>query len=352
MKSLNRKSERSGLGLFLRVASQIAVCLPAMALLLGCSAEPLAGRGRDASPASAEVAAVDVAGRADPEEIAPPQIVSLRLDPVRPKPNEPVRAVASLRRAEGAGIDLDYEWKWAGQTVRAHGDSVRFPASQKGDRIEVIATATDEWGRRSQATAFGRVGNRPPVLLGLDLSGGGEVGPGQAIEASLKAHDPDGDELRLLYDWRVNGRRSPVRESSLPTRGLRRGDEIQLSVSADDGDDRSAQLVSEIVRVGNSPPEIVSDPNNDSKEGSFFYQVRAQDRDHDRGLVYSLVRGPAGMSISRLGGELSWDPRPDQGGVHVVTVRVEDRHGGASTQTFELTISEQTDPQELAAALR
>lgn len=332
------------------VVFSTCVGLLAAALLLACSSEPVSEPERERSQTPSPP--IQAAGQPDSASVAPPRIDSLRLEPVRPKPDEPVRAVASVRGADGVAVDIDFEWKLKGKTLRAHGDSVRFPASRKGDRIEVIATATDPWGRISRATAVGRVDNRSPVIMSVNFPVEDEISPGQNLEASVEARDPDGDGLRFSYDWRINGRRSSVRDSSLPTQGLKRGDEIQLSVRADDGDDHSDLFVSRIVRIGNSPPEIVSEPGNDSNQDSFFYQVQARDPDHDRGLIYSLVRAPDGMSINRLGGELTWRPQSNQGGVHVVTVRVEDRHGGASTQTFELTITDEVQSQEIAAAAR
>ncbi|MEE3327631.1 MAG: Ig domain-containing protein [Myxococcota bacterium] len=317
-----------------------------LALIVGCTSETTSDSVKRAEQDAPEMASVD----REPSG-GPPQIQSLHLVPPRPRPDELVQARVKVKKAdEESAVDLDFEWSLAGDRVRARSEAVRFPGARKGDRIEVRVRATDPQGLTSEATAFARIGNQPPSLLGVELSRGSRSGSGSVLETSVQTHDPDGDDLRLIYEWRVNGRRVPGRLSSLDTGDLRRGDEVQVVVIADDGDDHSEQGVSEVVRVENSAPRITSNPNNKSSNGSFFYQVEADDPDLDRGLIYSLVEAPKGMTIGRLGGELTWSPGPKQGGVHAVTIRVEDRHGGSALQTFELTIHDHESSQELASA--
>ena len=319
-----------------------ALCL---GLVMACSSKPESNPRYQEASDSVESISVESG-----IPVLPPQIQSLHLTPLRPQPGELVQALVKVKKSEETALDLDFAWSIGGERVRARSDAVRFPAARKGERIEVRVTATNSHGLTSEAAAFIRVGNQPPSVLGVDLSRRDLSEPGSVLEASVQSHDPDGDELRLIYEWRVNGRRVPGRLSSIETSDLRRGDEIQVVVIADDGDDHSDQTVSRVFRVENSAPRITSTPNNESGSASFFYQVRAKDEDLDRGLIYSLVEAPAGMSIGRLGGELTWSPGPNQAGVHKITLQVEDRHGGSTLQTFELTIRDQDRSQELASA--
>lgn len=316
-----------------------------LGLLMGCGPNS----GSDSGDHEASDSVESISANSD-VPVLPPQIQSLQLTPLRPQPGELVQALVKVKKSEEGALDLDFAWSIAGDHVRARSDAVRFPAARKGDRIEVRLTATDSNGLTSEATAFVRVGNQPPSVLGVDLSRRDLSEPGSVLEASVQSHDPDGDELRLIYEWRVNGRRVPGRLSYMETSDFRRGDEIQVAVIADDGDDHSEQTVSRVFQVENSAPRITSTPNNQSDDASFFYQVRAKDEDFDRGLIYSLVEAPVGMTIGRLGGELTWSPGPNQAGLHKVTLQVEDRHGGRTMQTFELTIRDQDRSQELASA--
>jgi hypothetical protein len=67
--------------------------------------------------------------------------------------------------------------------------------------------------------------------------------------------DPDGDAVRLKYDWMVDGKPHPtgVETSSIAAGDLRKGQLWQVSVTATDGE-LSAKAVSATVTVGNSPP--------------------------------------------------------------------------------------------------
>jgi hypothetical protein len=44
------------------------------------------------------------------------------------------------------------------------------------------------------------------------------------------------------------------------------------------------------------------------------------------------------MRIDEVAGAILWTPRPDQAGVHTVTIAVDDRHEGLANQSFDLTI--------------
>ena len=340
--SRNRQSSMSIRSFPIGLALIVFSLLPG--LMAGCTSdsEPRpVGQGEEGALETASLAP-EVAG-------APPQIRSLQLAPLRPRPDELVEARVDIKASEGNPVDLDYEWKLADRPVRARSQAVRFPAARKGDRIEVRVTATDPNGLTSVASAFARIGNQPPSLLGVDISRATREEGVSVLQVSVQTHDPDGDDLRLTYEWRVNGRRVPEQQSFLDIRELRRGDEVQVVVMADDGDDQSGSLMSRVFEVENSAPRITSMPHNTSSDTSFFYQVQAEDPDLDRGLIYSLVEAPRGMAMGRLGGELSWNPGPDQAGVHTVTIQVEDRHGGRARQTFELTIRDDQPSQEMAS---
>jgi hypothetical protein len=56
-------------------------------------------------------------------------------------------------------------------------------------------------------------------------------------------------------------------------------------------------------------------------------------------LRYALRSGPDGMQIYPVLGSVTWAPRPDQKGRHVVEVAVSDSLGATSVQTFELDVN-------------
>ena len=72
----------------------------------------------------------------------------------------------------------------------------------------------------------------------------------------------------------------------------------------------------------------------------YVYDVDATDPDLDT-LTYSLVTGPDGMQIDPASGVVTWTPTSLDVGLHTVKVRVEDGHGGADEQEYQLEVVEQ-----------
>jgi hypothetical protein len=108
--------------------------------------------------------------------------------------------------------------------------------------VEVKEARTD-----NAAPVVERVTLLPEVLL-----------PGHALEARVETSDPDGDPVRLEFEWRVNG--GTISRGSSPVhapQNLQKGDEVEVVVTAHDGRDPSAAMIAGR-RVGNRPPVIRS----------------------------------------------------------------------------------------------
>lgn len=70
----------------------------------------------------------------------------------------------------------------------------------------------------------------------------------------------------------------------------------------------------------------------------YSYQLTATDTDAGDTLTYSLLSGPAGMTISTAG-LISWTPGATQGGVQNLTAKVADQTGLSATQAFSITVA-------------
>src|SRR5690606_6872547 len=55
-------------------------------------------------------------------------------------------------------------------------------------------------------------------------------------------------------------------------------------------------------------------------------------------LVYSVTRGPDGLTVDADTGVVVWTPTAGQVGKHVVTLRVTDAEGAAAIESFELDV--------------
>src|SRR5208282_3894393 len=73
----------------------------------------------------------------------------------------------------------------------------------------------------------------------------------------------------------------------------------------------------------------------------YLYQVRAVDPE-GLPLTYQLTQAPSGMQIDPGSGLITWVPTAAQVGPNSVTVRVEDTHGGADTQSFVVNVTSLT----------
>jgi hypothetical protein len=321
--------------------------LVAAGLAAACGSEPEAER-------TGTVVPMNAMARAQSDDSAPnspPEIQRVTLDPEHPRAGDVVRARLEARDPDGDPVHGIYEWSVDGRDLAETGEKVLLRGARKGSTLELRVRASDGRSESAATRVTARLGNRPPRLDGATIKPPGEIPGGSDITVEPVAHDPDGDRLQFLYTWTVNSR--PIRAEGpvLSTRELKRGDAVQVSVQATDGEDRSNAIESPPLRVGNAPPEVVSQPEGAGADGVFRYRVQAKDHDGDSPLRFELVSGPPGMTVSSARGEIEWEPRPDQVGRYPVTVQVDDLHGGKTLHRFEVIVGgDGSSPASPAAA--
>jgi hypothetical protein len=290
--------------------------------------------------------------RAAAGENRPPKVHSVRVDPSQPIPGERVRARVHITDPDGDTFRTSFGWYIGGRRIPGDGPEIVLPdVATRGEQLEVEVTASD--GEAESEPAYGQVfvGNRPPEWLALKLDPREEVPTGASVTVTPRAEDPDGDRVEFRYSWTVNGKAMPERGPTLSTDDLKRGDAIQVRVSASDGESEAPVLDGEIVMVGNAPPQIVSQPGGISADGVFRYTVQVEDLDGDRNLRFRLAAGPSTMAIDPILGEVTWKPDASDVGRHPVEIQASDEYGGVASQSFELvlTAEEQTQPPAEAA---
>jgi len=306
---------------------------PLLALALACGSSD--EKPRPSGPSMAAPAKVQ-----KDEDNAPPVVESILLNPRSPLPGTAVEASVEVRDPDGDPYRLSFEWAVNGEVV-ASGSQPRFIPKRvrKDDRIEVTVVASDGRLESQPMSASTRIGNRPPLLQGVVLEPQGTVRSGEELVAGPQASDPDDDPIRFEYVWIVNGSPTGQTGRSFSTRGLKRGDTVQVRAVASDGSDSSREAESREVSIGNSPPLIERIPTLQSDDGMFRYTFEATDPDGDRNLRFSLREAPEGMRIDPIMGVMTWRPKPSQAGVHPVDVLVEDSHGDGSALRFEVTVT-------------
>jgi YD repeat-containing protein len=182
--------------------------------------------------------------------------------------------------------------------------------------------------------------NRPPVLTSTPVT---EARIGVLYFYQVDAADPDNDVL----SWSLVNRPPGMQIDSATglinwTPATEQLGVQSVTVQVDDGHGGIARQ-SYVIRVypdqTNHAPMIISEPLISAVAGtSYGYTVEALDPDKDP-LTYSLVAGPADMSIDPTSGEVSWDLNAGNVGEHPVTVRASDGRGAFDLQSFNLNVT-------------
>jgi hypothetical protein len=73
----------------------------------------------------------------------------------------------------------------------------------------------------------------------------------------------------------------------------------------------------------------------------YSYNVIASDEDGDI-LTFSILKGPAGMTVNGTSGQISWIP--ESAGIFNVQLKISDGRGGEATQEFTITVQNRTRP--------
>jgi hypothetical protein len=265
------------------------------------------------------------------------QIRDLVILPENPRSVTPLQVSMQFRGGEPESVE--YQWLRNGEPIPgAIWPTLKAEYVRKGDFIAVTVRAKQPGGNGDKQTSDTVIiGNTQPVAT---FSG---VEPGTPTSAEkLKAlgvgYDHDSDNLTFVYQWMVNG--EPVvgqEEQFLATSHFRRGDRVQIAVTPYDGEEFGMTLRSAPIVVGNSPPEIISDPPTHTEDGTFRYAVQTVDVDGDS-VKFSLEgERPAGLEIDPATGLIQWKPvMPKSEVAYVFRVVAEDPEGAKSVQQITL----------------
>ncbi len=298
-----------------------------------------AGCGDSSPPAGAPAPASQDFGEAAGNRA--PILESVRLDPAEPAQGATLHAVVTARDPDGQPVTLAHRWFVDGAEQRVNEASLALAGAAKGAEIRVSVTASDGELTSEEMESSARVIDRPPSITATVLKPEGSVAPGQPVAASAVAGDPDGDAIDFEYTWFVNDEPRSDTGSLFKTDGLKSGDTIYADVRASDGANWTEPARTATVTVGSGHPEITSTPPGLRGDGVFHYQVVAVDPDGDKRLRYKVEKGPEGMVMDDITGELIWRPSEMKAGVHPVIVVVRDSGGLETKQSFSVTIQRQ-----------
>ncbi|NIR25709.1 MAG: hypothetical protein GWN77_01810, partial [Gammaproteobacteria bacterium] len=273
------------------------------AVFMACSkdetpAEPDTAAVKEAEPPQAEEEAS--------EETIPQEITASDLAIIPAKATK-----ASVLEARMKGVDLeDASLVWLVNDAPMSTPRIKYFDTpdlevQKGDTIQAVAVVDGDEVRSNIVT----IQNALPQITGVKLVP--EVlAPGQNIGVEVEAKDPDGDEVTIQYEWKVND--FPAGVTAELGSAVQRGDIFELAITPYDGEEYGkTRTVTR--KVGNVPPRITEQYNYIIEGQTFIYDVEATDPDGDP-LNYFLSSAPAGMIINSSTGEVRWEVPPDYTG--------------------------------------
>ncbi len=104
------------------------------------------------------------------------------------------------------------------------------------------------------------------------------------------------------------------------------------------------------VRGANVAPQFTSTPLAAATVGT-AYRYNALAIDSEDEVAYTLTAAPVGMLIDPVSGAITYQPLPAQIGNQTVTVRATDARGLVATQTYTLSIRDDTTAPVVAITL-
>lgn len=279
----------------------------------------------------------------------PPVLESVAIAQEKPIVGETLSLSFRVVDPDRDNVRIGVEWFVNGVSYRK-GENTTLSTDQlaRGDRVYAVVRARDGRSEVSALSPRIEMANRPPRVTGLRLVPNAPTGADSLVVVA-EATDDDGDPYEFEYSWHVNG------SSALPgTVGgtlepghVKRGDEVRVSVVANDGFDDGPRVYSKPVRIQNSPPTITSAPTYTLAGPSRYeYQITAEDPDNDRPLRFQVVDGPPGLSVDLVGGLVTWPLSPDVNGRFPIEVSVSDPYGGQDTQRYVLELHWETEPAD------
>ena len=179
-------------------------------------------------------------------------------------------------------------------------------------------------------------GNGAPTISSRPTS---QIRAGQLYSYPVTATDPEREVLTYALKQGPSTATWNANQLSWPTTAADVGvHALTIEVADQSGNKTEQSWQMEVVPAsGNQPPVITSSPRVTAMAGAAYeYQVVATDRDGDA-LQYTLVTGPAGMTISATG-KIEWAVPAAFAGSESVDIKVSDGKGGEVTQSYSIGV--------------
>lgn len=174
---------------------------------------------------------------------AAPRIRTIDLTPSRPTTRDPVQVRATAEDVDQDHLDTDYLWIINGQDRPDLSTSLLGSDHfDKGDKLQVRVTVSDGETEVEQLSGEITVINSAPEFVGDPRA------TGQLDGMTLRAEDPDDDELRFSISGAPAGMSIDREGGRIEYKGTEEeeGGAYQITITVDDGDGGTAQWSFEV----------------------------------------------------------------------------------------------------------
>ncbi len=249
----------------------------------------------------------------------------LGLDVVKGKENSPYVYHVLIEDLDFDGVLITLEDGPSGMTINRQSNTLHWLPSYDSAGIHEVRLSIDDGidviEHRFNITVT--ASNRPPLLAKSNGFSGSE---GQLLKWHVHASDLDDDTLSYELLWAPKGMSINVTSGQIrwqPAFNQAGKYDVEVKVSDQQGASDTRSLVVNIAAV-NRVPVIETKKLVDALQGQqYFYPLKAHDPDQDK-LKYTLLQGPAGMSVHADKGYIVWQSKFSDEAEYTIKVSVSD----------------------------
>ncbi len=226
-----------------------------------------------------------------------------------------------------------------GMTINANTGLIAYTPTNLGKQTIEIKVSDAFGGTNTQSYQLQIVATLDNNLPSITSTPKIIIGAGGLYQYDVEANDPENTAISYNLTVKPNGMTIDANTGLITwqTQNTTNGD-FQVTVTATDADGGIAYQNYYIRVTPNQAPIINSQPLELAQLGvTYKYDVIAKDADNDT-LTYNLLQAPQGLTIDQFG-RIRWQSSSQNQGIYPVKIQVSDGRGGITTQTYNLTLS-------------
>jgi hypothetical protein len=175
---------------------------------------------------------------------------------------------------------------------------------------------------------------RLPVIEKVSLEPRSPI-TGDQLRGIVQTGNPGGDQVKVVYRWKIDGRVVQESEESVLNSPLHHREFVELEVIVGNGASSGVPVTTSTF-VGNASPTVRF--SGQRFGGDNVYQANVEATDPEGGPVKFLLKsGPPGMSVDPATGAVRWAVKPeDTGASYDVQVVAQDSEGAETLLTYQI----------------